>query len=88
MWYAQSYSRDLLAFVFLLLTLVAAVTSKNTVKAPLLLNRKQTEEWKGWMQVIAAHIQGSASFFMLYFFPISWHALRSGETLNPRDMLS
>lgn len=47
----QSYSRDVLAFLFLTLTLVATITSKSKVKAPLLLNRKQTEEWKGWMQV-------------------------------------
>lgn len=48
----QSYSRDVLAFLFVILTLAAAVTSQNKVKAPLLLNRKQTEEWKGWMQVM------------------------------------
>ena len=51
MYAAQSYSRDVLGFLFLVLTLVALITSRNRVKAPLLLNRKQTEEWKGWMQV-------------------------------------
>ena len=46
----QSYSRDLLAFLFILLTLVAAVTSRTPFRTPPLLNRGQTEEWKGWMQ--------------------------------------
>ena len=50
----QSYSRDVLAFLFLVLTLVAMATSRVQHKAPLLLNRKQTEEWKGWMQVICS----------------------------------
>lgn len=48
----QAYSRDLLAFLFLTLTLVAMATSRVQHKTPLLLNRKQTEEWKGWMQVL------------------------------------
>lgn len=37
--------------VFAVLTGVAAVTSIKQAKAPVLLNRPQTEEWKGWMQV-------------------------------------
>ena len=60
----QSYSRDVLAFLFLALTLAATVTSKSKVKAPLLLNRKQTEEWKGWMQarVFLAESQKSSAY--------------------------
>lgn len=48
---AQSYSRDLLGFLFLVLTLVAGVTSLKAARTPVTLNRAQTEEWKGWMQV-------------------------------------
>ena len=49
----QSYSRDLLGFLFLVLTLVASITSLRPARSPVLLNRTQTEEWKGWMQVQA-----------------------------------
>jgi len=52
---AQAYSRDVLAFVFAALTLVAAWTSTAKARAVVLLNRQQTEEWKGWMQARAAH---------------------------------
>ncbi len=48
---SQAYSRDLLAFIFLVLTCVAFGSSLQTLKSPVLLNRSQTEEWKGWMQV-------------------------------------
>eukprot|EP00884_Botryococcus_braunii_P012312 jgi/Botrbrau1/21081/Bobra.0144s0079.1 len=48
----KNYSRDILSFIFLVLTLVAFATSLHQCKAPQLLNRQQTEEWKGWMQVL------------------------------------
>ena len=48
---AQHYDRDQFLFVFLILTIVAFSTSLQPVRTPLLLNRPQTEEWKGWMQV-------------------------------------
>ena len=48
---AQSYSRDVLTFIFVVLTMVAAWKSMRKYKAPDMLNRWQTEEWKGWMQV-------------------------------------
>ncbi|KAK9809132.1 hypothetical protein WJX72_009885 [[Myrmecia] bisecta] len=48
----KSYSRDVMAFIFLGLTIVAWMTSMRKGKAPVLLNRSQTEEWKGWMQVL------------------------------------
>ena len=50
----QAYSRDLLLFLFLILTIVAFATSMQPVKRELILNRPQTEEWKGWMQVRTA----------------------------------
>ncbi|KAI8469971.1 MAG: 10 TM acyl transferase domain found in Cas1p-domain-containing protein [Monoraphidium minutum] len=48
----KHYDRDLFLFIFLVLTLVAFGTSLQPVRTPLLLNRPQTEEWKGWMQVL------------------------------------
>lgn len=48
----QSYNRDLFAFLFVCLTAVAVGSSLQPVRTPLLLNRPQTEEWKGWMQVL------------------------------------
>ena len=49
---AKRYDRDLFLFIFLALAAVALGTSLQPVRAPLLLNRPQTEEWKGWMQVL------------------------------------
>ncbi|KAF8072744.1 RWA3 [Scenedesmus sp. PABB004] len=46
------YSRDLFWFLFACLTAVAVGSSLQPVRTPLLLNRPQTEEWKGWMQVL------------------------------------
>ncbi|KAK3749972.1 hypothetical protein QZH41_008462 [Actinostola sp. cb2023] len=46
----KQYSRDMYTFLFALLVLVALVfTVRKTPQK--LLNRDQTEEWKGWMQV-------------------------------------
>ncbi|CAN6289640.1 unnamed protein product [Urochloa humidicola] len=57
---AKNYSRDLFLFLYFLLIVVAAMTSFKvhqdksalTGKSILYLNRHQTEEWKGWMQVL------------------------------------
>jgi hypothetical protein len=62
--FLQNYSRDLFLFLYFLLIIVSAMTSFKvhqdkssfTGKSILYLNRHQTEEWKGWMQV----------FFTLY----------------------
>ncbi|KAL3345074.1 hypothetical protein AABB24_024166 [Solanum stoloniferum] len=56
----KSYNRDLFLFLYCLLVIVAAMTSFKkhndksafSGKSLLYLNRHQTEEWKGWMQVL------------------------------------
>ncbi|KAL2629891.1 hypothetical protein R1flu_014577 [Riccia fluitans] len=57
----KEYSRDLFMFLYLLLIIASAFTSLKkhaseksvaTGKSILYLNRHQTEEWKGWMQVL------------------------------------
>ncbi|EFN56845.1 hypothetical protein CHLNCDRAFT_35000 [Chlorella variabilis] len=47
----KTYTRDVLLFIFLVLTAVAGGYSLKQHRT-LLLHRTQTEEWKGWMQVL------------------------------------
>ncbi|ONM58486.1 Protein REDUCED WALL ACETYLATION 2 [Zea mays] len=57
---AKNYNRDLFLFLYFLLFIVATMTSFKvhqdkssfTGKSVLYFNRHQTEEWKGWMQVL------------------------------------
>ncbi|EHA8588831.1 hypothetical protein COCNU_scaffold006797G000040 [Cocos nucifera] len=66
--YESNYSRDLFLFLHILLIIASAMTSLKkhhdksafSGKSILYLNRHQTEEWKGWMQVS----------FLLGFFPV------------------
>lgn len=56
----KNYNRDIFFFLYFLLIIVAALTSfkvhhdRSTLsgKPILYLNRHQTEEWRGWMQVL------------------------------------
>ncbi|CAI9118933.1 OLC1v1020567C1 [Oldenlandia corymbosa var. corymbosa] len=73
----KSYSRDLFWFLYSLLIIVSALTSfkihhdKSPIsgKSIMYLNRHQTEEWKGWMQVL---------FLMYHYFAASeiYNAIR------------
>ena len=47
----QTYSRDQILFIFLILTIVAFSYTQRPARAAVAVNRQQTEEWKGWMQV-------------------------------------
>lgn len=48
----KEYIRDVFLFIFLVLTIVASSYTLKKGRAPTLINRNQTEEWKGWMQVL------------------------------------
>ncbi|KAK7264746.1 hypothetical protein RJT34_32356 [Clitoria ternatea] len=73
----KSYNRDLFLFLYFLLIIVSAMTSFKihhdkspfSGKSILYLNRHQTEEWKGWMQVL---------FLMYHYFAASeiYNAIR------------
>ncbi|CAH9108567.1 unnamed protein product [Cuscuta europaea] len=73
----KNYNRDLFLFLYLLLIIVSAITSfkihqdKSPLsgKSMMYLNRHQTEEWKGWMQVL---------FLMYHYFVASefYNAIR------------
>ncbi|TKY54273.1 O-acetyltransferase CAS1 [Spatholobus suberectus] len=73
----KNYNRDLFIFLYFLLIIVSAMTSFKihhdkspfSGKSILYLNRHQTEEWRGWMQVL---------FLMYHYFAASeiYNAIR------------
>ncbi|KAJ3695279.1 hypothetical protein LUZ60_000656 [Juncus effusus] len=73
----KKYSRDLFLFLYILLIIASALTSFKkhndksafSGKSTMYLNRHQTEEWKGWMQVL---------FLMYHYFAASeiYNAIR------------
>ncbi|KAF5464798.1 hypothetical protein F2P56_014849, partial [Juglans regia] len=83
----KSYSRDLFLFLYFLLIIAWGIPSFKihhekspfTGKSILYLNRHQTEEWKGWMQV-------SRLFHMRYIF-IKTTAVKCGETRFHHHMI-
>mmetsp|Transcript_4981 Transcript_4981/g.9501 ORF Transcript_4981/g.9501 Transcript_4981/m.9501 type:complete len:661 (-) Transcript_4981:124-2106(-) len=58
----KSYSRDIFWFITLIYMGFAFTTMKANPKDTSLLNREQTEEWKGWMQFL---------FLMYHYFHAS-----------------
>lgn len=62
----KSYDRDLFLFLFFALAAYGWQTSLQKSKTHAPLNREQTEEWKGWMQVL----------FLLY------HYFKASEAYN------
>lgn len=50
---SKSYTRDTFFFIYGILVIYCLSTWKREWKTPVFLNRSQTEEWKGWMQVLA-----------------------------------
>jgi hypothetical protein len=49
--HTKFYNRDLFLFICLMILVAAGVTLKPTSR-PTILSRDQTEEWKGWMQIM------------------------------------
>eukprot|EP00127_Corallochytrium_limacisporum_P007505 Clim_evm27s253 gene=Clim_evmTU27s253 len=61
----RTYNRDQFIFLVFVIGIVAVLTAKRDRK-DIILNRAQTEEWKGWMQIL----------FVFY------HYFRAAETYN------
>ncbi|KAG0461039.1 hypothetical protein HPP92_021336 [Vanilla planifolia] len=86
----KSYSRDLFLFLYLLLIIASALTSLKkhhdksafSGKSILYLNRHQTEEWKGWMQIYNAIRVFIASYvWMTGFGNFSYYYIRKDFSL-------
>ncbi|CAN1281705.1 Protein REDUCED WALL ACETYLATION 2 [Linum perenne] len=84
----KTYNRDLFLFLYFLLIIVSAITSFKihhdrspfSGKSINYLNRHQTEEWKGWMQVCLLSLQHflQVLFLMYHYFAASeiYNAIR------------
>ena len=83
---SRTYSRDLFVVLILLLFVVAtSLAVKGNDKR--LLNRDQTEEWKGWMQVMfvwyhyfkAAEIYNAVRIFIAAYVWMTGYGKRSSS---------
>ncbi|KAG0267074.1 hypothetical protein BG011_009146 [Mortierella polycephala] len=64
----KMYSTSTFAFLIFLTVVASAVTLRKSEKDQVFLNRDQTDEWKGWMQIVILiyHYVGASSVSAIY----------------------